>query len=197
METAIGDLSVGSSGTAHASTPRERDARFSALAEVLANGDISALSGIWTLVGDDLFAVALWRSGSVTDAEDVIQEVFVKLAQRPKALRRAKNTRAYILRMARNAAIDLVKKRGRGEKVEIEEDLVTIDPDFARIVDGRRVGAAVALLTPKLREVVLMRHLADLSFREIGSICGIPTFTAASRYRTAITRLRSIMGVSP
>jgi len=102
---------------------------------------------------------------------------------------------AYLLRMVHNAAVDATGRR-RGPDVPGDQAplLVTVDPVDDRI-DGRRASQHLLELPPKQREVVYLRHFADLTFREIGTVCGVSTFTAASRHRLAIDRLRKLMGV--
>lgn len=160
----------------------------------LAKGREDALEGIWDRCADLLYGFALWRTGSPPDAEDVVQEVWVRLARSGRLLGRVRNPRAYLMRMTRNAAADLMAGR---RTVPIEENTpipVVVEPADAR-VDGRRASELVLRLSPKLREVVFLHQLADLSFREIGEICRIPMFTAASRHRLAIRKLRELMGV--
>lgn len=60
------------------------------LAAKLTADDLSALDGIWELCGNDLFGLAHWRTASMADTEDVVQEVFVRLARYPQALRQAR-----------------------------------------------------------------------------------------------------------
>ncbi len=62
------------------------------------------------------------------------------------------------------------------------------DPDLA--LEAERVSRQIHRLPAKQREVILLRHFADCTFREIGGITGVPTFTAASRYRLAMIKLR-------
>jgi DNA-directed RNA polymerase specialized sigma24 family protein len=96
--------------------------------------------------------------------------------------------------MVRNAASDLAAVRRPVPLEESTADVVEIDDVDAR-VDGRRATEMLLRLSPKLRETVFLRHLAGLSFREIAEVCGVPLFTAASRHRLAIRRLRKLMGV--
>ena len=52
-------------------------------------------------------------------------------------------------------------------------------------------------LPPAQREAIYLRHFAGCSFAEIGRATGVPTFTAASRYRLGLQRLRRLVGVEP
>lgn len=165
-------------------------------AQSLAAGNGGALDALWDLSGRDLYGLALWRSGSVADAEDAVQEVFLRLARAPQTLTRAERPRAYLLAMAHRAATDLMRKRGR-RGLDPDASLVGPTADPARHVDAQRASDLVRALPPKQRAVVFLKHFAGLTFAEIGHVTGVPTFTAASRYRLALRRLRKRMGVEP
>jgi len=157
-------------------------------------GDTDALEVVWDAVAADLFGLALWRTGSREDASDVVQEVFVRLAAAGPKLGGARDPRAYVLAMAHSAAVDLVRRR----KTTVEADdavLEPVVPDPGTAADAARASWLVARLPAAQREAVYLRHFAGLSFGEIGSVTGVPTFTAASRYRLGIGRLRALMGV--
>ena len=165
--------------------------------EMLAAGKTTALEALWDLCAADLLGLALWRSGDRNDAEDAVQEVFVKLAKSPSAASQAalaRNPRAYLLGMVRRAAIDQSRKR-RGEPLSAVAFLEAPGPDPACQADASRASALVARLPEKLREVVFLRHFSGLTFREIARVVAVPQFTAASRYRLAIRRLRQWMEV--
>jgi RNA polymerase sigma-70 factor (ECF subfamily) len=160
----------------------------------VAEGRHEALEGLWDRCVDQLYGLALWRTGSRSDAEDVVQEVWVRLARAGQRLRRVRNPRAYLFTMVRNAVSDLAAGRRSVPLDETESALLVTDDTDARI-DGRRATELLLQLSPKLREAVFLRHLVGLNFREIAEICGVPLFTAASRHRLAIRRLRQLMGV--
>ena len=176
------------------------------LLEQLAQGDVQALDGLYELVADDLYGLALWRCGSEAEAADAVQETFVKLAQvagRGKLasqLRGVRDARAYLLTMVRRAAVDQLRKR-RGH-ASLDEptsearllEAASIDP--ASKVELERACERLAEVPPKQREVVYLRCFEDLSFEQIGQVCQIPTFTAASRFRLGLQKLRTLLGVS-
>jgi RNA polymerase sigma factor (sigma-70 family) len=120
--------------------------------------------------------------------------VWVRLARAGRGLRRVRNPRAYLLTMVRNAASDLAAVRRPMPLEDSMTCVVEVDDTDARI-DGRRATELLLQLSPKLREAVFLRHIAGLGFREIAEVCGVPLFTAASRHRLAIRRLRKLMGV--
>jgi RNA polymerase sigma-70 factor (ECF subfamily) len=173
-----------------AATPGSLTAALAALAA----GNLDALDGIYDACAADLFGLALWRTGSREDAADVLQEVFVRLARRSSKLRGVRNPRAYLLAMAHSAAVDVLRER----KSTVEPDesvLEPVLPDPGTAADAARASRLLRGLPPAQREAVYLRHFAGMSFAEIGNVTGVPTFTAASRYRLGIGRLRNLMGV--
>jgi RNA polymerase sigma-70 factor (ECF subfamily) len=162
--------------------------------EALAAGELDALEVIYDGCAGDLFGLALWRTGSREDSADVLQEVFVCLAGRGSKLRRVRDPRAYLLAMAHSAAVDVLRRR----KVTVEAGDAVLEPvlpDPGTAADAARASRLLLGLPPAQREAVYLRHFAGLSFAEIGEVTGAPTFTAASRYRLGIGRLRKLMGV--
>jgi RNA polymerase sigma-70 factor (ECF subfamily) len=160
----------------------------------LAGGRTDALSDLFDVCGNELYGLALWRTGSRLDAEDAVQEVWLRLARTGRPLSRVKNPRAYLFRMTRNAAVDIVARRRETSLDDGLPIMVTVtDPDTA--IDGDRASRLVLRLPPKQREAVYLHQMMGLSFREIAEICGVPTFTAASRHRLGLKKLRTMMGV--
>jgi len=146
--------------------------------------------GLYDLLADELYGLALWTTGSADDACDVVQTVFLKLLERRPALGRVRHPRSYILRMTRSASIDVLRRRRPTIDVaEVEIPILASDP--ARRVDARRISQLLIRLPPNQRATVYLRLFSDLSFRQIGVITGAPTFTAASRFRLALQRLRT------
>jgi len=164
------------------------------LAVDLGDGSVDALDPIWDLCADELFGLALYRTGNVGDAEDAVQDVFVRLAKKPKALARAENPRNYLRRMAHNAAVDVVKRHRRADPIDVASAIGDEDPSTETGADAKRAVGLLAYLPASQRVTVFLRHFEELSFREIGAVTGVPTFTAASRYRLALRRLRTMMG---
>jgi RNA polymerase sigma-70 factor (ECF subfamily) len=93
--------------------------------------------------------------------------------------------------MTRRAAVDLVRRR-RDHRAHVdlvnEPHAATGDP--AGAVDASRLSALLRALPAVQREALYLRHWAGLTFAEIGRATGVPTFTAVSRCRLGLARLR-------
>ncbi len=164
----------------------------------LAAGDMSALDGIYDAMAKEMYGMALWRTGSTTDAEDVVQTAFVRLAERRERLSEVQEPRSYLLAMTHRAAIDL-RRGAAARSVRLPDDAAFVrapasDPD--RALDARRAAVALRALPAVQREAIFLHHFSGLTFRAVARVTGVPTFTAASRFRNGILALRRLMGLS-
>ncbi len=160
----------------------------------LAGGKAGALEEIYEASAGKIFGLALWRTGSRQDACDVVQEVFVRLVEQRDRLRKVRNPRAWILTVAHRVALDVTRRRKEPEPLEACRFLESAAKDADREIDAGRASTLLAGLPPAQREAVYLRHFAGCTFAEIGRVTGVPTFTAASRYRLGISKLRVLMG---
>jgi RNA polymerase sigma-70 factor, ECF subfamily len=143
-----------------------------------------------------LFAFLLNLTRDETSARDALQEVFSRLARDPSPLDQARNERAFLLRLARNAAIDLIRRRETRERHQAQFARENpspfapgADPDEQEFRD--RLSEALALLPADQREVVHLKLWEGLTFQQIADALDIPLHTAASRYRYALDKLRA------
>lgn len=166
------------------------------LFSAIASGDAPALGEVYDLTARRLYGLALWRTASREEAADVLQEVFVRLAERRRELGSVSDPRGWLLAVTHRLAVDAVRKASRrgAEPLDSHAELVAPIVSEEGALDARRASALLARLDPPQREVVYLKHFAGMTFSEIGKSLRIPTFTAASRYRLALGRLRRLMG---
>jgi RNA polymerase sigma-70 factor (ECF subfamily) len=133
------------------------------------------------------------------DAEDVVQEAFVRFWQ---ARHNAADPAAYLFACVKNCALD--RLRGDRRRTRREEAAARPEGESSWFVpeleqDERRVAieAALRLLPEEQRLVLLMKVWGALSFLQIAEALGVPANTAASRYRYAIAKLRELLAEQP
>jgi RNA polymerase sigma-70 factor, ECF subfamily len=143
-----------------------------------------------------LFAFLLNFTRNEADTRDLLQGIFVKLAKQPGLLDSARDERAFLLRLAHNAAIDLMRRRGTRTKQHEQfgaEQISTFapasDPDEAAF--RAELSVALGELPPDQRAVVHLKLWEGLTFEQIATALEIPLNTAASRYRYGIDKLRA------
>jgi len=161
--------------------------------EGVAAGRREALARLYDRANKRMFGLALWRTGDTEDAAEVVQAVFLRVAENRDQLAAVKDPRWWLLKLTHRMAVDLTRRRRPIEPLEAHPYLHAPANDHARVLDARRVSALVAQLSPKRREVIYLHDYAGLSHSEIGQALGIPTFTAASRYRLGVATLRSLL----
>ena len=142
-----------------------------------------------------VFAFLLNFTRHEADTRDLLQEVFVKLAKRPDLLEGVRDQRSFLLRLAHNLAIDLIRRRGTREKQHEQlagETLAVFAPAAEPDESAFREALTGALgdLPADQRAVVHLKLWEGLTFEHIAELLGIPLNTAASRYRYGIDKLR-------
>ena len=125
-------------------------------------------------------------------AEDVTQAVFLKVWSEPR-LFRGGNFGAWIARVARNRAFDLVRSRAVRAEGEFPESMPVDDAleetALARI-DGERVRDALAQLPAEQREPIELGFFGGITQEQIARQTGLPLGTVKTRIRTGLRRLR-------
>ena len=161
-------------------------------------GPQTPLEEIYREYGDLVFRTAFRVAGNATDAEDVLQTVFLRLASPGKAERLGAEPRGYLQRAAVNGALDLLRTRqsaagtvpieGREDGFHAKAPL----PDAAseaRELRGR-LRRALSRLAPRVAEVFVLRAVEGLPNREVARLLGSSPATVAVQYFRARTQLR-------
>src|SRR5437870_353621 len=141
-------------------------------------------------VAPGLLLFARQWAHSAADAEDVVQEAFVKFWRRNHNI----ENRALLYAAVRSIALDFIRRdsrRARREASAVGETNEFSEPQFEFEDDTQRaLGAAIDGLPREQREVVVMKIWNEWTFVEIAGALGISKNTAASRYRYALAALK-------
>ncbi len=146
-------------------------------------------------------------TGDSDNASDIAQEVFVKVWKNIKRFDTSKNFKAWIFTVAKNTALDWLKKRNAipvsllKEYQEDEEFLNNIaDPNQISIIDqiykkslSQNLSFAIEKLPSKYNAVINLHHKKDLKFREISALLNEPINTIKSRYRRGVAILKKLL----
>ena len=137
---------------------------------------------------DAAYNLARWLTRNEQDAEDIVHEAYLR-AFRFSAGFRGSEVRPWLLAIVRNSCYDFLRQRhAHGRVRAFDEEIHSADPKTpnqeASLLQHERAGLvrdAVAELPVRFREVLVLRELEDLSYREIASITGVPLGTVMSR----------------
>jgi len=168
----------------------------------LKRGSAQALCRIYNRYESDLLTLATNLLGRTGQAEDVLQDVFVKFLESIDTFELTGSLKGYLARCVANRARDYLRKdRGPGAETIADFGLRIVDcgqvpsPVETVIVNEqqRRLVGALAELPYEQREAVLLHLQGGLKFREIANVQEVAAKTAESRYRYGIERLRSML----
>ena len=135
---------------------------------------------------DMLFRFAYMRVGNRADSEDIVQDVFLKLFRSSENLMSVRNVKHYLIRSISNACMDFHRRRQDTLPLEKADKEAVPDEDVKMYEEYLRITALARTLPPEQREVLYMKCIDGLEFREISDILDIPEATVKSRYRYAI-----------
>ena len=146
---------------------------------------------------DAAYNLARWLLRSEQDTQDAVQEAVLR-ALRFFAGLRSRNARPWLMRIVRNICYTRLQDTRRlQDVVEFDEDLILPDwhapnPESAVLQEesGALVRKAMTELPTNLREVLILRELEGMSYREIAEITGVPIGTVMSSLSRARGRLR-------
>lgn len=145
---------------------------------------------------DAAYNLARWLTRDAADADDVVQETYMRAFRFYNGFHGG-DGRAWILKIVRNTCFTWLKKNRPKEIVyELEEDrheAVTGNPETKLLEDSDRKALHELLeeLPAPFREIVILRDLEGLSYKEISSITGAPLGTVMSRLARARKQLQS------
>jgi RNA polymerase sigma-70 factor (ECF subfamily) len=146
------------------------------------------------------YNLARWLTHNHEDAEDVVQEAFLRAFSSFESFR-GSDGRPWLLAIVRNTSMTFMsRKRGAGQESDFEAAAKSTaapdeDPEAQLVASCSREQLREALdtLPPDFRETIVLRELEELSYKEIASITGVPMGTVMSRLARARDALRGIL----
>jgi RNA polymerase sigma-70 factor (ECF subfamily) len=164
-------------------------------------GDDDAFRELVERHGRAVFRVAFRVTGRAEDAEDVVQETFLRAYRQLDRFEARSNVRTWLHRIATNCAIDLLRARPKREVAEEPEtleraaaesggDLPSPERSVLGVQIRERLGGAMALLTEMERATFTLRHFEGLSIDEIGRMLGLKTSATKHSIFRAVRKMR-------
>lgn len=156
----------------------------------LANGDSSALGGLYELYGERIFRYAYRMLGNRSDAEDATAETFLRVLRRAGELRADGAFRTWLFRITRNLCIDKMRQH---KLLELQPDTQYASPED-RTALKITVQQALSDLQPEYREPLILCDLEDISAKEAAEILKITVPALKSRLYRGRRALRDKLG---
>ena len=137
-------------------------------------GKESALDEIYRLCSSRMFALALGILKNRTDAEDAVQNAFVKVVENADKFKGG-NGYGFVMKITQNAALDLLRKKGRHAEINIDDcfSITSYDAyDEDKKVTAITLEEAIKQLPIREKELIYYRYYLDLTIREIAGKTG-------------------------
>lgn len=151
-----------------------------------------------------LYGYAMVLTHNHAEAEDLVQETYVRAIAAMSRLRPDSNIKAWLFKILRNIWFNQLRKRRSDPQIvqaDMERDSIEsiANPGknayevYAGAVERERVRAAIQELSLEFREVILLREYEELSYQEIATLLDCPQGTVMSRLARARSKLRVIL----
>lgn len=182
--------------------------RFDECMERIRSGDKDALKDIYTEYAGYIFHMISGIVGNRENAEDITSEFFIRLWDKADRYQPGNGHKTWITQIARNMAIDYLRAHNReipydhtqgyheaGESQDVEAQTAATGTEYVKdiseeVTERLTVEQVLSQLKPEQREIVHLKVMGDLTFKEIAKMLGIPMGTVTWRYRQAIKTLR-------
>jgi len=174
-----------------------RNAADSALMGAVAAADEAAMGELHRRYGPPVYGLALRIIGEAAMAEEVLQDVFVRLWRQPERFDPTRGElRAFLLREARSRGIDQVRanearlrREDRSHRGEVARDGDDIERQVWELIRSEKVKEAMAALLPGERQAITMAYFEGHTYREVANLLGEPEGTIKSRIRLGMKKL--------
>lgn len=156
------------------------------------NGDKNALKRIYDEFGHAVYSLALTILKDCQAAEDVSQEVFIKVWNNADKYKIGAKPKAWIMKITRNEAIDYMRK----QKHEMYIDEIDGEYKKNRVIAEDNLlkrmyfDETVSVLPDTDREIIVMRILGDLTYKDISRLLKMPIGTVTWKYWRSLRKLR-------
>ena len=158
----------------------------------VARGDQQAFTKLYRMTGRSVYAYALSFLKNPTDAEDVMQDTFLKIRSAAGYYEPCGKPMAWILTITRNLC--LMKLRQAQHLSPYTPEELQPEPDFSQIEDleDRLVmKTALEILSEEECQIILLHAVTGLKHREIGELLDLPVSTVLSKYSRGLKKLRA------
>jgi len=158
------------------------------LVKRFASGDMKAFDSIYSAFDQKLQKFVLTLIKTLPDAEDIVQEVFVKVWENRENLKNYSSFDSYLFSIAYNTTISLLRTRVKENKyvefvksVQIEVDEFDFVEEFNSDEMNERINLLIEKMPPRQREVFKMKYFESCSYKEIAETMGISINTVENQ----------------
>lgn len=147
------------------------------------------IAHLYDLHANDVYRFARLTLDDPTDAEDVVQEVFIRALRKWDQFRFTSSPKTWLLSITRNCVTDVLRRKRSARR--ILQQIKLIGDEAPSVIDVRiEIEDSLRYLTSQQRQVFILRIIEDLSIRDTALILGLREGTVKTLLHRAVSRLR-------
>lgn len=160
----------------------------------LKEGDKEALKEIYNKCNKIVYGIAFSILKNRDNSEDIVQIVFMKIMNMSKDLLPIKNEMSWIYSLTKNETLNYIRKQKDLVNIEEAYFLLEEDKEIEKIIEKDSYNNLIKKLPEKDREIISLKILSNMSFREISNLLNMPIGTVQWRYYTSLYSLKLMIG---
>ena len=158
----------------------------------LATGEKEALAELYHETRTAVYGFSLSIVKNSTDAEDVLQDTYLRIYSSADSYKSKGNPMAWILTITKNLSLMKLRERRRFQDLE-EHEWESVTAADSGSEDRQLLQAAMSILSPEERQIILLHALSGMKHREIASLLDLALPTVLSKYHRALKKLRKYL----
>lgn len=160
----------------------------------LKEGDKEALKEIYNKCNKIVYGIAFSILKNRDNSEDIVQIVFMKIMNMSKDLLPIKNEMSWIYSLTKNETLNYIRKQKDLVNIGEAYFLLEEDKEIEKIIEKDSYNNLIKKLPEKDREIISLKILSNMSFREISNLLNMPIGTVQWRYYTSLHSLKLMIG---
>jgi len=164
------------------------------LLKKIAGGDKDSLSELYNIMGKEIYVFLLMFCKDKYTAEDILQDTFISIYENAGSYRIFNNPKAWILTIAKNKALNIIKKDSRMTSIEtLENDStdITQNKNVENVIlDKIHADMLLSVLSEEDKKIVILHAVYGFKHREIAEFMGLPLGTVKWRYKQSIDKMK-------
>lgn len=138
-----------------------------------------------------MFRFAFFRTGSLEDSQDIVQDIFLKMYNRDRRTAAIGNIKNYLYRSISNSCSDYMRRKQSIKKIPLHDAYPGKEQEDDLTAEYERIRALMDALPEEQAEVIRMRTIDNLAFTEIAEILDVPVTTVKSRFKYGIDKIKT------
>ncbi len=169
--------------------------KLDGMIEQIARGDKDSLGRLYHETSKAVFGFALSILKNMQDAEDILQECYIRVWQGAARYTTSQKPMAWILTITRNLCMTRLSQNGKTVDMTPEQwENVAQDNTMFSVEDRLVLQTMLAHLKEEERQIVVLHAVAGLKHREIATMLDIPSSTVLSKYSRSLKKLKTLLG---